>query len=121
MVIDLIYPVQGTHQSWQPTAAQVEQWQALYPTLDVAQELRSALAWTLANPSKRKTARGMPRFLSAWLTRSAVDVYRSIGVRTRLTDTDVRREYYAWLDAGGCPHTPRCGNYTTCQVVAARR
>ena len=25
--------------------------------------------WLLANPSKRKTAKGMPRFVSSWISR----------------------------------------------------
>ncbi len=50
--------------------AQVAEWAALFPALDVRQEMRNALAWVLANPGRRKTARGMPKFLVSWLTRS---------------------------------------------------
>jgi len=31
-----------------------------------------------------------------------------------------RSAYEAWKAAGGCAHTPRCGNFTTCQLVSQR-
>jgi DNA-binding MarR family transcriptional regulator len=37
--------------------------------IDVAAELRKAAQWLRDNPGRRKTARGMPRFLSGWLGR----------------------------------------------------
>lgn len=52
------------------TEAQVSTWMSLFPSVDVMQELRSALAWVIANEGRRKTAGGMPRFLVNWLTRS---------------------------------------------------
>lgn len=51
--------------SWQLTDEQIASWQALYPSLDVDQQCRMALAWTEAN--HKKTAKGMPRFLVNWL------------------------------------------------------
>lgn len=53
---------------WHLTAAQIAQWKALYPGLDVEAECRKALAWVQTN--NRKTARGMPRFLVGWLNRA---------------------------------------------------
>ncbi|GIV52555.1 MAG: hypothetical protein KatS3mg038_3076 [Candidatus Kapaibacterium sp.] len=50
-------------------------WHALttaYPAIDVAAEVRKAWCWLAANPSRRKTARGMSRFLANWMAR-AVD------------------------------------------------
>lgn len=37
-----------------------------FPAADVEAEARKALAWIEANPTKRKTPRGMPEFLRAW-------------------------------------------------------
>lgn len=51
------------------TEAGVQRLAALFPGPDVRQSLRNALAWILANPAKRKTARGMDRFVTGWLTR----------------------------------------------------
>lgn len=40
-----------------------------YPGLDVAQELQRARLWLIANPAKRKTVRGMSKFLNGWMGR----------------------------------------------------
>lgn len=57
---------------WRLRRAQVDEWQAAFPNLDVLAECRKALAWINANPGRRKTVRGMPKFLVSWLSR-AVD------------------------------------------------
>lgn len=64
----LTFPCQGAETSWPLTAAQVAEWTALYPDLDIVAECRQALAWVSANG--RKTARGMPAFLVSWFARS---------------------------------------------------
>ncbi|WP_169709650.1 hypothetical protein [Deferrisoma camini] len=51
------------------TKAQVAEWAELYPAVDVVQELRKMRGWLLANKTRRKTARGMPKFINAWLTK----------------------------------------------------
>jgi cell division protein FtsN len=68
----LVFPVVGDPKvpQWPLTAAQVAEWSAAYPGVDVLAESRKALAWVVANPSKRKTARGMPKFLLSWIARS---------------------------------------------------
>lgn len=44
-------------------------WQKLFPAVDVKQELNKMRAWSDANPSKRKTKRGVERFIVNWLSR----------------------------------------------------
>lgn len=66
----LVYPCDGRPPTWELVESQLAQWRDLYPSLDVDAECRSALAWVLAEPSRRKTARGMPRFIVGWLGRS---------------------------------------------------
>lgn len=44
-----------------------------YPRAAVRQELAKARAWTISNPSKRKTRRGIARFLNAWMDRAHAD------------------------------------------------
>jgi len=41
--------------------------------VDVRQELLKANAWLIANPTKQKTHRGMPRFINGWMARAAKD------------------------------------------------
>ena len=48
---------------------QVDEWQTLYPAVDVMQQLRNMKGWLLANPKKRKTKAGVLRFVTAWLSR----------------------------------------------------
>ena len=47
--------------------AQVEAWAKDFPAVDVPQQLRTMRAWLEANPTKRKTVVGVPRFVVAWL------------------------------------------------------
>lgn len=46
-----------------------DEFQASYPALNVEQQLRAMRAWLIANPSNRKTANGMLRFVNGWLAR----------------------------------------------------
>ena len=41
-----------------------------HPGKDVPGELDRAAAWLACNPTKGKTAKGMPRFLNGWLQRA---------------------------------------------------
>jgi len=45
----------------------LEQWQQLYPAIEVLQELRKMRAWLDANPRNRKTSSGVKRFIVGWL------------------------------------------------------
>ena len=56
---------------WEPTEKQIQKWIILYPTIEVLPELNAMVGWLDANPTKRKTARGMSRFCNAWLKRAA--------------------------------------------------
>lgn len=56
----------GEHQVTESFAAQM---QALYPAVDVAQELRTMTGWLIANPTKRKTKTGINRFINSWLSK----------------------------------------------------
>lgn len=49
---------------------QLKEWQELYPSIDVMQELRKMKGWLNANPTKRKTKKGIKRFINSWLSRS---------------------------------------------------
>lgn len=49
------------------TLPDIEEWSALYPAVDILQELRNMRGWLLSNPGRRKTRRGISRFITAWL------------------------------------------------------
>ncbi len=47
----------------------VDSWKELYPAVDITQELRKMKGWCNANPGRRKTARGIKRFINNWLSK----------------------------------------------------
>lgn len=47
----------------------IDIWKNTYPAVDVEQELRKMVAWSHSNPTKRKTRRGVDRFINSWLAR----------------------------------------------------
>ena len=47
----------------------VKQLKELYPAVDVEQALRNMKGWLIANPSNRKTPRGIKRFINGWIAR----------------------------------------------------
>jgi hypothetical protein len=48
---------------------QVHEWAALYPAVDVIQQLREIRGWNISNPQKRKTKSGILRHITSWLAR----------------------------------------------------
>jgi len=45
-------------------------WRETYPAVDIEQELRRMIAWLDSNPTKRKTRKGIERFINNWLART---------------------------------------------------
>ena len=71
--------------------------QQLYPAVDVEQEFRNMIGWLESDPSRRKTRRGVMRFVNGWLGRSQ-DRSRGNGngngtAKTATYETKREREY----------------------------
>ena len=49
------------------TQGMVDDWSTTFPAVDVPQQLREMRAWCVANPTKRKTPRGISAFIVTWL------------------------------------------------------
>jgi len=49
--------------------ADVAEWRSAFPAVDVRQQLAAARQWLIANPTRRKTRRGMRKFVVSWLDR----------------------------------------------------
>lgn len=47
----------------------IDEWTELYPNVEIMQELRNMKGWCNANPTKRKTKKGIMRFIVGWLSR----------------------------------------------------
>jgi hypothetical protein len=52
---------------WAVTTRTLAEWVQSFPAVDVEQELREMRAWAMANPTKRKTSRGVAAFIVRWL------------------------------------------------------
>jgi hypothetical protein len=69
--IILTFPVVGKGaKEWHLLEAKLVDFREAFPSLDVIAECRKALCWINANPDRKKTARGMGKFLYSWLSRS---------------------------------------------------
>ncbi len=49
------------------TQAMVDEWEQTFPAVDVVAALRRMRAWCTANPTQKKTARGVQSFVVRWL------------------------------------------------------
>ncbi len=58
----------GTY--YEPDDEYLIQLQHAYPTVDVFAELNAMAMWCDANTQKRKTLRGIKKFITSWLKRS---------------------------------------------------
>lgn len=66
----LIFKTVGKESEFRLYRDQLLTWHEAFPALEIYQQCVKAQAWLEANPTRRKTARGMPRFLYNWLGRS---------------------------------------------------
>ena len=49
--------------------ADVAEWRSAFPAVDIRQQLAAARQWLIANPTRRKTRRGIRKFVVSWLDR----------------------------------------------------
>lgn len=49
--------------------SQIDRWAEAYPNVDIDLAIKQMIAWLDANPKKRKTRAGSPRFVNIWLGR----------------------------------------------------
>jgi len=63
----LVYPCNGKPKTFGLTQTKIDEYAESYPAVDVPAECRSILQWCRDNPTKRKTARGMPACINRWL------------------------------------------------------
>jgi hypothetical protein len=65
------FPCQGKKKTFFFVESHLDQLAGFYPSLDVRDQVGRALAWILADSSRRKTAKGVMRFLNGWMGRAA--------------------------------------------------
>jgi len=66
----MVFECVGPESRFRLTPDKLAEWVECYPNMDVPADLRAARQWVEDNPGKRKTARGMTRFLGGWLQRT---------------------------------------------------
>ena len=84
----------------------IDEWAELYPNVDIMQELRNMKGWCNSNPTKRKTKRGILRFINGWLSReqdkptfNKNNQYAKLnGVHTLSNGSETTNPYLAMLD-----------------------
>ena len=54
---------------WRPTSALFAEYVRLYPNVDVKQQFNVMRGWCISTPQKRKTRRGITRFVNSWLAK----------------------------------------------------
>lgn len=59
----------NTGEEYRISHLQLDQWCELYPNVDVKQQLRNMHGWLDANKPRRKTAKGINRFIVGWLSK----------------------------------------------------
>lgn len=62
----------------------VEEWKNCYPAVDVEQQLRSMKSWCNCNPAKRKTRKGVMRFIDNWLSKEQNKYHGNIPARQNM-------------------------------------
>lgn len=61
---------------------QVKEFKELYQNVDIDNELKKAKAWLISNPTKRKTKKGIMRFINNWLSRAQDRGIRNINIKS---------------------------------------
>ena len=56
--------------TYEADQADIIQWEKTYPAINVYQELNAMESWLDANPTRRKTPKGIKRFINSWLGRA---------------------------------------------------
>lgn len=65
--------VGGKSPVWPLARSKLAEWADAFPGVSVEDECRLARQWCIDNPTRRKTAGGMTKFLNAWLTKAQND------------------------------------------------
>ncbi len=63
----MVFKTVGKAKTWDLPSALVAEWSRIFPGVDVMAQCVKARGWAEANPTKRKTARGMAGFLFRWM------------------------------------------------------
>lgn len=92
----VLFPTSGEPKDWPLRESYVTTLKDLYMGIDVVLEAKKALNWIESNPTRKKTAKGMRRFLAGWMERSQ---NRGPGRFTKKTSAEKDAEFNAEMEA----------------------
>lgn len=101
------FPTDGEPQTWTLTRAMRDGYAALFAELDIDAEIRDAYTWIIGEPARRKTWRGMNRFLLGWFRRSAKALRDEQMNRRRAAQPPANA---TWRETCEQQHIPACDN-----------
>lgn len=78
------------------TQEDIDEWQELYPAVDIMQQLRNMKGWLNSNPAKRKTRKGIKRFINSWLSKEQDKGGGKRLESSRPSDNDYAISYQPW-------------------------
>lgn len=93
---EIVFPCVGNPKSWSLTQKLFNQIQEAYPDAPILDWIKKARLWSETNTAKRKTAKGMPAFLSRWM---ASQTDRPAQPRTFQTNGKAKPDLQAALSA----------------------
>lgn len=64
---------------WRPSQPLFDEYVRLYPGVDVKQQFNAMRGWLLSNPQKRKTRRGITKFVNSWLAKEQDRGFKPVG------------------------------------------
>ena len=92
----------GTY--YEPDDEYLIQLQHAYPTVDVFAELNAMAMWCDANTQKRKTLRGIKKFITSWLKRAS-DMERGVSpFAEKMQTTSGKIGLKSWSFLDDCTH-----------------
>lgn len=93
---------------YRPTQPEVDEWRSLYPVVDVLQELREMRGWSTSNPEKRKTRRGVVKFVVRWLAKEQDKGHTNGNGKPQVLPAEKPPEFWTGLDTalGDLVHEP---------------
>ena len=94
------------------------EWQQLYQATNVVTELRKMRGWLLADPTRRKTKRGILRFVTNWLSRAQDSGSRGKSAQKR---QDVLPDYYQQMKTGSDQETAEAADFDREEYEEIRR
>lgn len=92
-----VFPCSGDVKTWEATERQIKRWAEAYPAVEPNAAMRRAHAWIMANLSRRKTAKGMKRFVNAWLAKEQDRPAVATGFNNRSPTKDRNGEDFIFI------------------------